>query len=123
MSSNGESIDENEIAPRTRVLDGVKTALRTQPHSFVQGFLEVDGLPVLLNLLQHMDYPTAQSSTHTSLIGCLKALMNNSVMYRFYFFKLIFYYALLISFYLHVTASMTFEPSNTYTFYCTLFYF
>ncbi|XP_073980936.1 disheveled-associated activator of morphogenesis-like protein isoform X2 [Rhodnius prolixus] len=78
VSSNGESIDENEIAPRTRVLDGVKTALRTQPHSFVQGFLEADGLPVLLNLLQHMDYPTAQSSTHTSLIGCLKALMNNS---------------------------------------------
>lgn len=63
----------------TRQLDGLKTALRTQPHSFVLRFVELDGLAALLHLLSSMDYVTAQSSLHTSLIGSLKALMNNSV--------------------------------------------
>ncbi|XP_068085675.1 disheveled-associated activator of morphogenesis 1 isoform X2 [Anabrus simplex] len=69
---------EEEIRSRTRQLDGLKTALRTQPHSFVLRFIELDGLPALLNFLSSMDYHTALSSIHTSLIGCLKALMNNS---------------------------------------------
>lgn len=42
-------------------------------------FIELDGLPALLGFLSAMDYATAQSSVHTSLIGCVKALMNNSV--------------------------------------------
>lgn len=78
VCSSGEGLEEAEISSRTRTLDAVKTALRTEPHSFVQGFLEGDGLSALLTLLQAMDYYTAQSSIHTSLIGCIKALMNNS---------------------------------------------
>lgn len=70
---------EEEVRSRTRQLDGLKTALRTQPHSFVLRFIELDGLPALLGFLSTMDYATAQSSIHTSLIGCVKALMNNSV--------------------------------------------
>src|SRR5207249_4831453 len=41
-------------------------------------FIELDGLSCLLNFLSNMDYETAQSTIHTSAIGCLKALMNNS---------------------------------------------
>lgn len=41
--------------------------------------MELEGLPALLDFLEHMDYFTAQSSIHTSIIGCVKALMNNSV--------------------------------------------
>lgn len=62
-----------------RLLDSLKTALRTQPHSYVLRFVEMDGLIHLLDALSAMDYDTSQSSVHTSLIGCVKALMNNSV--------------------------------------------
>lgn len=74
-----DAIDEQEMVARTRTLDSLKTALRTQPHSFVLRFVECDGLLGLLACLAAMDYNTAQSSVHTSLIGCVKALMNNSV--------------------------------------------
>lgn len=67
------------MVTRTRTLDSLKTALRTQPHSFVLHFVELNGLIALLSCLEAMDYDTAQSSVHTSLIGCVKALMNNSV--------------------------------------------
>ncbi|UYV74716.1 DAAM2 [Cordylochernes scorpioides] len=46
--------------------------------SFVTRFLNQDGLSTLLFFLQKMDYNTAESSIHTALIGCVKALMNNS---------------------------------------------
>ncbi|KAJ8882031.1 hypothetical protein PR048_018519 [Dryococelus australis] len=69
---------EEEVRARTRQLDGLKTALRTQPHSFVLRFIELEGLAALLSFLSTMDYATSQSSIHTSLIGCVKALMNNS---------------------------------------------
>lgn len=70
---------EEEVRSRTKQLDGLKTALRTSTHSFVIRFMELDGLPALLDFLERMDYFTAQSSIHTSIIGCVKALMNNSV--------------------------------------------
>lgn len=73
-----ETVDEQEMLSRTRLLDSLKTALRTQPHSFVLHFVELDGLIALISCLTAMDYNTAQSSVHTSLIGCVKALMNNS---------------------------------------------
>lgn len=73
-----ETVDEQEMLSRTRLLDSLKTALRTQPHSFVLRFVELDGLIALISCLTAMDYNTAQSSVHTSLIGCVKALMNNS---------------------------------------------
>lgn len=41
-------------------------------------FIELDGLTCLLNFLRSMDHATCESRIHTSLIGCIKALMNNS---------------------------------------------
>lgn len=73
-----ESNVEEEVRNRTKQIDGLKTALRTSTHSFVIKFIELDGLTCLLDCLERMDYFTAQSSIHTSIIGCLKALMNNS---------------------------------------------
>uniref|UniRef100_A0AAQ4QDZ5 Dishevelled associated activator of morphosis 2 n=1 Tax=Gasterosteus aculeatus aculeatus TaxID=481459 RepID=A0AAQ4QDZ5_GASAC len=46
--------------------------------SFVTRFIELDGLTCLLNFLRSMDYETSESRVHTSVIGCIKALMNNS---------------------------------------------
>ncbi|EMP24504.1 Disheveled-associated activator of morphogenesis 2, partial [Chelonia mydas] len=45
---------------------------------FVTRFIELDGLTCLLNFLKSMDYETSESRIHTSVIGCIKALMNNS---------------------------------------------
>jgi hypothetical protein len=41
--------------------------------------MEADGLLKVLDFLAAMDYDTRQSSIHTALLGCTKALMNNSV--------------------------------------------
>lgn len=41
-------------------------------------FIDLDGLTCILNFLKTMDYETTESQIHTSLIGCIKALMNNS---------------------------------------------
>lgn len=68
-----------EVANNMRNVEALKTALRTQPHSFVIRFIELDGLNTLLQVLETMDIEAANSNLHTSLIGCLKALMNNSV--------------------------------------------
>uniref|UniRef100_A0A3P8XG39 Dishevelled associated activator of morphogenesis 1b n=1 Tax=Esox lucius TaxID=8010 RepID=A0A3P8XG39_ESOLU len=48
------------------------------PSSFVTRFIDLDGLTCILNFLKSMDYETTESQIHTSLIGCIKALMNNS---------------------------------------------
>uniref|UniRef100_A0AAR2K741 Dishevelled associated activator of morphogenesis 1b n=1 Tax=Pygocentrus nattereri TaxID=42514 RepID=A0AAR2K741_PYGNA len=45
---------------------------------FVTRFIDLDGLTCILNFLKSMDYETTESQIHTSLIGCIKALMNNS---------------------------------------------
>nr|XP_042912267.1 disheveled-associated activator of morphogenesis 2-like [Parasteatoda tepidariorum] len=70
--------EEDEIISRAKLLDNLKTALRMQ--LFVMRFLEQNGLSGLLNFLLSMDYNTAESLIHTSLIGRVKALMNNSLM-------------------------------------------
>ncbi|KAF2978560.1 hypothetical protein EK904_005924 [Melospiza melodia maxima] len=49
------------------------------PGRFVTRFIDLDGLSCILNFLKSMDYETAESRIHTSLIGCIKALMNNSL--------------------------------------------
>ena len=41
--------------------------------------MEAEGLNCLLNLLAGLDWDTAQSNIHTAALGCVKALMNNSV--------------------------------------------
>ncbi|XP_061599101.1 disheveled-associated activator of morphogenesis 2 isoform X4 [Cololabis saira] len=72
------AFDEEEMEMRNKVVEDLKTALRTQPMRFVTRFIELDGLTCLLNFLRSMDYETSESRVHTSLIGCIKALMNNS---------------------------------------------
>uniref|UniRef100_A0A8C1HF00 Dishevelled associated activator of morphogenesis 1a n=1 Tax=Cyprinus carpio carpio TaxID=630221 RepID=A0A8C1HF00_CYPCA len=67
--------DEEE---RSKTIESLKTALRTQPMRFVTRFIDLDGLTCILNFLKTMDYETTESQIHTSLIGCIKALMNNS---------------------------------------------
>ncbi|XP_023325482.1 disheveled-associated activator of morphogenesis 1 [Eurytemora carolleeae] len=69
---------QDEISSRSKQLDCLQIALRTQPHSFVSRFLEENGLNCLLDLLAGMDWDTAQSSIHTAALGCMKALMNNT---------------------------------------------
>ncbi|XP_048203779.1 disheveled-associated activator of morphogenesis 2 isoform X2 [Perognathus longimembris pacificus] len=70
--------DEEEMEMRNKVVEDLKTALRTQPMRFVTRFIELEGLACLLNFLRSMDHATCESRIHTSLIGCIKALMNNS---------------------------------------------
>ncbi|KAL2082298.1 hypothetical protein ACEWY4_022116 [Coilia grayii] len=70
-----EKEDEEE---RNKTVESLKTALRTQPMRFVTRFIDLDGLTCILNFLKTMDYETTESQIHTSLIGCIKALMNNS---------------------------------------------
>lgn len=70
-----EKEDEEE---RNKTIESLKTALRTQPMRFVTRFIDLDGLTCVLNFLKTMDYETTESQIHTSLIGCIKALMNNS---------------------------------------------
>lgn len=82
--SNDDSPKHNEfqqkIEQHTALCDALKTALRTSAHSFVLKFIEYQGLPALLNVLESItDVFVANSTLHTSLIGCIKALMNNSV--------------------------------------------
>ena len=79
LSGLDYSHDLEENRNRARSLDSLQIALRTQPHSFVSRFMEADGLIKVLDFLAAMDYETRQSSIHTALLGCTKALMNNSV--------------------------------------------
>lgn len=70
--------ENREIESRTKLVDGLKTALRTQPLRFVHRFIELEGLNCLLDFLEKMDFETSQSKIHTAAIGCFKALMNSS---------------------------------------------
>ncbi|KFV63956.1 Disheveled-associated activator of morphogenesis 2, partial [Dryobates pubescens] len=72
------AFDEEETEMKNKIVEDLKTALRTQPMRFVTRFIELDGLSCLLNFLKSMDYETSESRIHTSIIGCIKALMNNS---------------------------------------------
>jgi dishevelled associated activator of morphogenesis len=70
--------DPQEQKARTKLADGLKTAIRTQTQSFVNQFVQANGLQYLLEFLQQMDYDTRQSGMHTAIIGCIKALLNNT---------------------------------------------
>uniref|UniRef100_A0A8C7YVW8 Dishevelled associated activator of morphogenesis 1b n=1 Tax=Oryzias sinensis TaxID=183150 RepID=A0A8C7YVW8_9TELE len=72
------SMAAEEEEERNKTIENLKTALRTQPMRFVTRFIDLDGLTCILNFLKSMDYDTTESQIHTSLIGCIKALMNNS---------------------------------------------
>ncbi|XP_068999640.1 LOW QUALITY PROTEIN: disheveled-associated activator of morphogenesis 1 [Embiotoca jacksoni] len=71
-------LEDEEDRGGHEMVDGLKTALRTQPMSFVTRFIELDGLCYILDVLQSMDSESSKSLVHTSLFGCIKALMNNS---------------------------------------------
>ncbi|KAI4895588.1 hypothetical protein NFI96_000899 [Prochilodus magdalenae] len=72
------ALDKEDEEERNKTIESLKTALRTQPMRFVTRFIDLDGLTCVLNFLKNMDYETTESQIHTSLIGCIKALMNNS---------------------------------------------
>ena len=73
------SNDPEETRSRATEIDGLQIALRTQPNSFVTSFVASDGLPALLDFLGSLEPDTGQTAVHAALLGCLKALMNNSV--------------------------------------------
>lgn len=91
---NDDSPKHNEfqikIEQHTALCDALKTALRTSAHSFVLKFIEYQGLPSLLAILEAIisseHFMIANSTLHTSIIGCIKALMNNSVSFNFHQF-------------------------------------
>ena len=70
---------DEDLESRIKLTDGLKTSLRTQPMSFVLRFIELGGLDSLLNFLKGMSYEVSSSPIHTSVLGCLKALMNSTV--------------------------------------------
>ncbi|OCT68513.1 disheveled-associated activator of morphogenesis 1-A isoform X1 [Xenopus laevis] len=72
------AMDKEDEEERNKTIESLKTALRTKPMRFVTRFIDLDGLTCILNFLKSMDYEIAESQIHTSLIGCIKALMNNS---------------------------------------------
>ncbi|MEE6494065.1 hypothetical protein FKM82_017011 [Ascaphus truei] len=72
------ALEKEEEDERNKTIESLKTALRTKPMRFVTRFIDLDGLTCILNFLKSMDYDIAESQIHTSLIGCIKALMNNS---------------------------------------------
>ncbi|XP_004698675.1 disheveled-associated activator of morphogenesis 1 isoform X1 [Echinops telfairi] len=72
------ALEKEEEEERSKTIESLKTALRTKPMRFVTRFIDLDGLSCILNFLKTMDYETSESRIHTSLIGCIKALMNNS---------------------------------------------
>uniref|UniRef100_A0A3B4XIZ7 Dishevelled associated activator of morphogenesis 1b n=1 Tax=Seriola lalandi dorsalis TaxID=1841481 RepID=A0A3B4XIZ7_SERLL len=71
------ALEDDEEQGGYKMVDGLKTALRTQPMR-LHTHHSLDGLSCILNFLKSMDYETTESQIHTSLIGCIKALMNNS---------------------------------------------
>ncbi|XP_037100808.1 disheveled-associated activator of morphogenesis 1-like isoform X2 [Syngnathus acus] len=72
------ALEKEDGEERNKTVESLKTALRTQPMRFVTRFIDLDGLTCILNFLKSMDYETTESQIHTSLIGCIKGLMNNS---------------------------------------------
>eukprot|EP00118_Oscarella_pearsei_P026097 m.309383 g.309383 ORF g.309383 m.309383 type:complete len:1090 (+) comp46287_c0_seq1:120-3389(+) len=70
--------EEREQESRTKLMDGLKTALRTHPQSFVTQFVESGGIDCLLDFLREMDHSTRHSSIHTAAIGGVKAMLNNT---------------------------------------------
>uniref|UniRef100_A0A8C5VE75 Dishevelled associated activator of morphogenesis 1 n=1 Tax=Microcebus murinus TaxID=30608 RepID=A0A8C5VE75_MICMU len=72
------ALEKEEEEERSKTTESLKTALRTKPMRFVTRFINLDGLSCILNFLKTMDYETSESRIHSFLIGCIKALMNNS---------------------------------------------
>ena len=67
-----ENIESEEYSRRLKILDGLKSALRTQSLSFVERFIELNGLSNLLDFLRSMNSDIKESRIHTSVISCIK---------------------------------------------------
>jgi dishevelled associated activator of morphogenesis len=90
-SDDMDQSKSEEYARRLRILDGLKSALRTQPLSFVDRFplvvkildnlhfrfIEIHGLSHLLNFLKEMEKDMKESRIHTSAIACIKGIDGN----------------------------------------------
>ncbi|XP_011403575.1 PREDICTED: disheveled-associated activator of morphogenesis 1-A-like, partial [Amphimedon queenslandica] len=72
------SLVEADIEENLKVANDLKTALRTQPLSFVLQFIDMNGLEYLLDFLRSMNNDVRQSQLHYIILGSIKALMNNS---------------------------------------------
>ena len=46
-------------------------------------FVEAGGLAALLGFLEAMDEESKEGTMHTHLVACVKALMNNSVRFKY----------------------------------------
>ncbi|XP_026478989.1 disheveled-associated activator of morphogenesis 1 isoform X3 [Ctenocephalides felis] len=76
------SLDQMNAGEQAALLEALRTSLRTAAHSFVLRFVELRGLHFLLRLLQQCaercTIGAAGEQLERELIGCVKALMNNS---------------------------------------------
>ncbi|CAG7828896.1 unnamed protein product [Allacma fusca] len=57
-----------------KLFESLRTSLRTQPNSFVQRFLDLEGLNILLETLSNHKY----LKYHPGIIQCMKSILNNS---------------------------------------------
>ena len=94
-SDDMDQSKSEEYARRLRIFDGLKSALRTQPLSFVDRclstsksldfnevssrFIEIHGLSHLLNFLKEMAKDVKESRIHTSAIACIKGTHSSAI--------------------------------------------
>ena len=62
-----DNIESDEYSRRLKLLDGLKSALRTQSLSFVERFIELDGLTRLLEFLLSMNTGTVSVLNKTAI--------------------------------------------------------
>ena len=62
-----DNIESDEYSRRLKLLDGLKSALRTQSLSFVERFIELDGLTRLLEFLLSMNTGTVSVLNRTTI--------------------------------------------------------
>ena len=65
-------IEQPQETPK--LFESLRTSLRTQPNSFVQRFLDLEGLNILLDILSNPKY----LKYHPGIIQCMKSILNNS---------------------------------------------
>ena len=70
-----DNIESDEYSRRLKLLDGLKSALRTQSLSFVERFIELDGLTRLLEFLLSMNTGTVENWL-ISLLSKLGVIQN-----------------------------------------------
>ncbi|EGD78845.1 hypothetical protein PTSG_01821 [Salpingoeca rosetta] len=73
-----EDDSDQSIETCTRELESLAVALRSNPMSFIEQFVGLDGLTLLLDILVSMTPNQRHSNQHHQLMKCLQALMNNA---------------------------------------------